>query len=141
MSAEVGSDAILGSAGPADAASASKSALGAAFRRLMGLLFNLSAIALVAASAVLTFGVIAAHILGQGVEWQDEMEIFLVSGAVFCSAAAVQARRGHIGIEVFASLLPAQWRDRKTLLTDTAAIHERPEAGDLRGRVVLIPEG
>ena len=27
------------------------------------------------------------------------------------------------------------------LLTDTAAIHEGPEAGQLRGRVVLIPEG
>ena len=29
----------------------------------------------------------------------------------------------------------------RELLTDTAAIHERAEAGDLRGRVVLIPEG
>jgi hypothetical protein len=27
------------------------------------------------------------------------------------------------------------------LLTDIAAVHERAEAGDLRGRVVLIPEG
>jgi NADPH:quinone reductase-like Zn-dependent oxidoreductase len=27
------------------------------------------------------------------------------------------------------------------LLRDTAAIHERAEAGDLRGRVVLVPEG
>jgi hypothetical protein len=27
------------------------------------------------------------------------------------------------------------------LLSDTAAIHERAEAGDLRGRVVPIPEG
>jgi hypothetical protein len=27
------------------------------------------------------------------------------------------------------------------LLTDTAAIHERPEAGQLRGRAVLFPEG
>ena len=27
------------------------------------------------------------------------------------------------------------------LLTDTAAIHERAEAGDLRGRIVLVPEG
>jgi len=26
-------------------------------------------------------------------------------------------------------------------LTDTGAIHERAEAGDLRGRVVLSPEG
>jgi hypothetical protein len=29
----------------------------------------------------------------------------------------------------------------RELLTDTAAIHERDEAGDLRGRVVLIPRG
>jgi len=28
----------------------------------------------------------------------------------------------------------------RELLSDTAAIHERAEAGDLRGRVVLIPE-
>ena len=27
------------------------------------------------------------------------------------------------------------------LLADTEAIHERAEAGDLRGRVVLVPEG
>jgi hypothetical protein len=27
------------------------------------------------------------------------------------------------------------------LLTDTAAIHDRAEAGDRPGRVVLIPEG
>ena len=27
------------------------------------------------------------------------------------------------------------------LLSDTSAIHERAEAGELRGRVVLIPEG
>ena len=27
------------------------------------------------------------------------------------------------------------------VLSDAAAIHERAEAGDLRGRVVLIPEG
>ena len=29
----------------------------------------------------------------------------------------------------------------RELLTDTAAIHERAEAGELRGRVVLVPEG
>jgi hypothetical protein len=28
----------------------------------------------------------------------------------------------------------------RELLTDTAAIRERAEAGDLRGRVVLVPE-
>ena len=29
----------------------------------------------------------------------------------------------------------------RELLRDTAAIHERAVAGDLRGRVVLVPEG
>jgi hypothetical protein len=29
----------------------------------------------------------------------------------------------------------------RELLTDSAAIRERAEAGDLRGRIVLTPEG
>jgi hypothetical protein len=29
----------------------------------------------------------------------------------------------------------------RKLLTDTSAIHQRAEAGDLRGRIVLLPEG
>ncbi len=117
MSAELGSDAIL--AAGAQPAAKSNTVAAAAFRRLIEFFFNVSAVALVAASAVLTFGVIASHILGQGIEWQDEMEIFLVAGAVFCSAAAVQARRGHIGIEVLGSLLPERWRRRRTVLTDS----------------------
>jgi len=56
--------------------------------------------ALVAASAVLTGGVVAAQMLGRGIEWQDELEIFHVAGAVFLSAATVQARRGNARIEV-----------------------------------------
>ncbi len=120
MSAELGSDAILAEDAPASATlSKDKSFADRAFRALLGVLFNLSAIALVAASAVLTFGVIAAHLLGQGIEWQDEVEIFLVAGAVFVSAAAVQARRGHIGIEVLGSFLPGRWRERRNVLIDT----------------------
>ncbi len=87
-------------------ATAGGTAIASAFRRLVDLLFNLSSIALVIASAVLTGGVVAAHVLERGIEWQDEMEIFLVAGAVFLSAAAVQARRGHIGIEVLDSFMP-----------------------------------
>jgi C4-dicarboxylate transporter, DctM subunit len=117
MSSELRSDAILAASGPA-VDGESKSLAGAAFRRLTGLAFNLSAIALVAASAVLTFGVVWGHLLGRNLEWQDEMEIFLVAGAVFCSAAAVQSRRGHIGIEILGSLLPRRWQQRRTVLTD-----------------------
>ena len=84
--------------------------------------FNLSSIALLIASAVLTAGVVASHLLGRGIEWQDEMEIFLVAGAVFLSAAAVQTRRGHIGIEVLGSFLSESARAWLTLLTDALSL-------------------
>ncbi len=118
MSAELRSDAILAEDQPLSATPGRKNIAASAFRQLIGLLFNLSAIALVVASAVLTVGVVAGHLLGRGLEWQDEMEIFLVAGAVFISSAAVQARRGHIGIEVLGSLLPSEWRQRRNVLID-----------------------
>jgi C4-dicarboxylate transporter, DctM subunit len=119
MSGELSSDAILAKDHPAPACPENQAVLSAAFWRFTEFLFNLSAIALVVASAVLTGGVIAGHLLGRGLEWQDEMEIFLVAGAVFVSAAAVQARRGHIGIEILNSVLPARWRERRNAAIDT----------------------
>ena len=89
-------------------------------RRLTGFLFALSSLALVAASAVLTAGVIARH-LGRGLHWQDEMEIFLVAGAIFISAAEVQARRGHIGIDLLGPLLGDRSRKRVRRITDVLA--------------------
>ena len=68
--------------------------------------FTLSALALMAAAVVLTGGVIIGHTAGIALAWQDEVTIFLIAGAVFLSAAAVQARRGHIGIEVLDHILP-----------------------------------
>ncbi len=122
MDAELRADAILGEADPVSAGLGKKKSLaGIAFRRFVELLFNLSAIALVLASAALTYGVVAGHVLGRGIEWQDEIEIFLVTGAVFISAAAVQARRGHIGIEVFGSMLPERWRQRRNIFLDALA--------------------
>ncbi len=93
-----------------------------AFRRLFDLFFDLGSIALVVASAVLTGGVIAAHVLGRGIEWQDELEIFLVAGAVFLSAAAVQTRRGNARIEVLNSFLPENARRWWTLVTDALSL-------------------
>ena len=96
MSTELSSDAILAEHHPAAPYPENETFISAAFRRFVELLFNLSAMALVVASAVLTGGVIAGHVLGRGLVWQDEMEIFLVAGAVFVSAAAVQARRNAL---------------------------------------------
>jgi tripartite ATP-independent transporter DctM subunit len=122
MDAELRSDAILADGNPLSAISDRSGAFAKAFRAVSEFLFNLSAVALVAASAVLTYGVSASHLLGKGIEWQDEVEIFLVSGAIFVAAAAVQTRRGHIGIEVLGSLMPARWRRRRNLLIDSVSL-------------------
>jgi len=61
--------------------------------------------ALVAASLVLTYGVVTRYFLHFSTDWQDEMSVFLIVGAVFMSSAAVQARRGHVAIEAVSSLL------------------------------------
>jgi C4-dicarboxylate transporter, DctM subunit len=123
MTAELSSDAILGGAdGTANTGAENATWAGNAVRFAANLMFDLSAVALVAASAVLTAGVVAGHILHRGLEWQDEMEIFLVAGAVFLSAAAVQGRRGHIGIEVFGSFLSRRWRERRNLLLDALSL-------------------
>ena len=49
-------------------------------------MFKLSAVALVAASLVLTFGVVLGHVIGKALAWQDEVTIFLIAGAIFLSA-------------------------------------------------------
>jgi tripartite ATP-independent transporter DctM subunit len=85
-------------------------------------LFRLSAAALVAAAAVLTFGVVVGHILGRSLAWQDEVTIFLIVGAIFLSAAFVQSKRGHIGIEVLAQFLSPQANKTRHLVIDAAAL-------------------
>lgn len=76
-----------------------------AVQAISGVLFKISAFALVAAAAVLTFGVIVGHVSDSTLLWQDEVSIFLVAGAMFLSAAAVQGRRGHIGIDLLSHYL------------------------------------
>jgi TRAP-type C4-dicarboxylate transport system permease small subunit len=63
------------------------------------LVVRLSSIALVIASFVLTYSVIVRYFLKISTDWQDEMSVFLFIGAVFMSAAAIQAARGHVAIE------------------------------------------
>ena len=75
---------------------------------LIANLYLISAVALVAAAGVLTYGVVIGHLLGRATLWQDEVTIFLIAGATFVSAAQVQAWRGHVGIEVLAEILPAR---------------------------------
>src|SRR5262245_19701158 len=64
-----------------------------------------SSIALVIASFVLTYSVASRYFFHFSTDWQDEFSVFLIVGAVFMSAAAVQARRGHVAIEAVSAMM------------------------------------
>jgi TRAP-type C4-dicarboxylate transport system permease small subunit len=92
--------------------------------RLLGLInyyiVILASVALVIAALVLTYSVISRYFLHLSTDWQDEISVFLIVGAVFLSAAAVQARRGHIGIEAVVGLLSPRANRIRQILVDVA---------------------
>src|SRR6478736_1906006 len=65
----------------------------------------LSSVALVVASFVLSYSVASRYFFHFSTDWQDEFSVFLIVGAVFMSAAAVQSRRGHVAIEVLSNMM------------------------------------
>jgi TRAP-type C4-dicarboxylate transport system permease small subunit len=81
-----------------------------------------SSVALVAAGFVLTYSVIVRYFLKISTDWQDEMSVFLIVGAVFMSAAAVQALRGHVAIETIIGLLPRRVNRVRQILVDVASL-------------------
>src|SRR4051812_33117075 len=81
-----------------------------------------SSVALLGASLVLTYSVVVRYFLKYSTDWQDEMSVFLIVGAVFMSAAAIQAQRGHIGIEAIVGLLPKRVNHVRILLVDAASL-------------------
>jgi TRAP-type C4-dicarboxylate transport system permease small subunit len=85
------------------------------------LVVKASSIALVAAGFVLTYSVIVRYFLKISTDWQDEMSVFLIVGAVFMSSAAVQALRGHVAIEAIVGLLPPRVNFIRQILVDLAS--------------------
>src|SRR5476651_1309349 len=79
-----------------------------------------ASVALVIAACVLTYSVITRYFLHLSTDWQDEMSVFLIVGAVFLSAAAVQARRGHVGIEAIVVLLSPRVNHIRQVIVDVA---------------------
>jgi TRAP-type C4-dicarboxylate transport system permease small subunit len=78
----------------------------------------LGGIALIIASLVLTYSVVVRYVLRIPTDWQDETAVFLIVGTVFCCAAAVQARRGHVGIEAIAVLLSERANHIRMIVVD-----------------------
>src|SRR5437764_7376621 len=105
-------------ASPAGAASPADRILGLVNQ----LIVLLSSIALVIASLVLTYSVASRYFFHFSTDWQDELSVFLIVGAVFMSAAAVQVRRGHVGIEAVASVLPPAVNRVRQLVVDIASL-------------------
>jgi TRAP-type C4-dicarboxylate transport system permease small subunit len=98
--------------------------LGAADRILAGInatVISLSSAALVVASFVLTYSVVVRYFLKISTDWQDEMSVFLIVGAVFMSAAAIQAGRGHVAIEAITAVLPPRFNMIRQIVVDAAS--------------------
>ena len=72
-------DAILADEKPAEVTA---SGLAGLLQRFNDVLFKVSALALLVAGCVLTVGVVASHVMGKALPWQDEVTIFLIAGAV-----------------------------------------------------------
>jgi TRAP-type C4-dicarboxylate transport system permease small subunit len=92
-----------------------------AWARLNYVVVIVSSVALVVAACVLTYSVVTRYFLRLSTDWQDEFSVFCIVGAVFMSAAAVQAQRGHVGIEAIVGLLSPRVNRARMLLVDTAS--------------------
>ena len=97
---------------------AGASAFQKVLHRCRAAMFTVSTVALLAAGAVMTYGVFMRHAAGVAVIWQDETCVFLLVGATFLSAASVQEKRGHVAIEAIAGLLSPRVNRVRRLVAD-----------------------
>jgi TRAP-type C4-dicarboxylate transport system permease small subunit len=79
-------------------------------------------IALLMASFVLTYSVFSRYWFKAATDWQDEVAVFCIVGAVFLCGAWVQAQRGHVGIEAIAGLLSPRINRIRMALVDLMSL-------------------
>jgi TRAP-type C4-dicarboxylate transport system permease small subunit len=82
----------------------------------------ISAVALIAACAILSYSVLSRALFHSANYWQDEAAVFLLVGATFMTSAYVQGQRGHIGIEAFVGLLSPMVNRVRLWLVDVASL-------------------
>jgi TRAP-type C4-dicarboxylate transport system permease small subunit len=81
-----------------------------------------SSIALILASAVLSYSVLTRYFFNMPTYWQDEAAVFLLVGATFMSSAFVQSVRGHIGIEAFTGFFSARVNAFRQIAVDAVSL-------------------
>ena len=107
---------------PPDApASGALAGIERALAMLNRVIVHIGSTALLAASLVLTYSVASRYFFKAATDWQDEMAVFCIVGAVFLSGAMVQSYRGHIGIEFLATLLSPRANRARAFLVDAAS--------------------
>ncbi len=82
----------------------------------------LGMIALLVASFVLTYSVFSRYLFRAATDWQDEVAVFCIVGAVFLCGAWVQAQRGHVGIEAVSSVLPPGANRIRMIIVDLMSL-------------------
>ncbi len=97
-------------------------ALDTALRRLNWAIVALASLALVSASVILSYSVIARYFWKIPTYWQDEAAVFLLVGATFMSAGFVQQQRGHVAIGALVSVLPSSVNRMRAILVDIASL-------------------
>lgn len=118
-------DAATAASEPAAGGARVPGLLGMLDRAMAGLnhvILTLGGLALVGACLVLSYSVAVRYVLHVPTEWQDEMAVFLIVGATFFSAAAVQARRGHVAIEALTGFLSPRVNRLRLLLADVVSL-------------------
>ncbi|MES2104496.1 MAG: TRAP transporter small permease [Pseudomonadota bacterium] len=79
---------------------------------------RVSMAAMLLTALILTYSVVVRYFFKVPTDWQDEASVFMLIGVTFFSAAYVQSYRGHIGIEVLSSILPAFVNRLRLILVD-----------------------
>jgi TRAP-type C4-dicarboxylate transport system permease small subunit len=108
-------------AAPPQADSGAGGPVGRVLAFVNSIIVVLSSVALVIAALVLTYSVASRYFLHLSTDWQDELSVFLIVGAVFMSAASIQARRGHVGIEAIVGLLSPKVNHWRQFAVDVAS--------------------
>jgi TRAP-type C4-dicarboxylate transport system permease small subunit len=90
-------------------------------QKLNSIVMAVSMLALLAACLVLTLSVVLRYFLKVPTDWQDEVSVFLLIGAIFMCAAFVQAERGHIGISALEGFLSPLVNRIRLLVCDFAS--------------------
>jgi TRAP-type C4-dicarboxylate transport system permease small subunit len=99
--------------------------LGAAQRALAALnttIMLLSSLALIGASLILSYSVLARYYFKAATYWQDEAAVFLLVGATFMTAAYVQSRRGHVAIDAAVGFLSPAANRIRLFVVDGASL-------------------